>query len=89
MVADGMAEEFTGWLRQAAEGIPVPQTPEEIAAGEPKKYVVKPNPEGAAKVYLAAIEYHIPKLSRTEVTGAGGKDLIPPQFIIQPTSSKP
>lgn len=33
-------------------------------------------------------EFAAPKLSRTEVTGAGGKDLIPPQFIIQPTATR-
>lgn len=87
-VADGMADDFVGWLRATAEGVSVPQTEEEIAAGQPKKYLVKPNPEGAAKVYLAAIEYHIPKLSRTELTGKDGAELIPPQFIIQPTAPR-
>lgn len=32
--------------------------------------VAKENPEKACDIYLKAIEYHIPKLARTEVTGA-------------------
>lgn len=33
------------------------------------------NPAKAADLFLAAIEYHIPKLSRAELTGEGGKPL--------------
>jgi len=32
--------------------------------------VATSNPEKACDIYLKAIEYHIPKLARTEVTGA-------------------
>ena len=32
--------------------------------------VASTNPEKACDIYLKAIEYHIPKLARTEVTGA-------------------
>ena len=32
--------------------------------------VAASNPEKACDIYLKAIEYHIPKLARTEVTGA-------------------
>ena len=31
--------------------------------------VAASNPEKACDIYLKAIEYHIPKLARTEVTG--------------------
>lgn len=73
MVADGMAPEFEKWLGKIAEG-----TPKELDAdGKPKTWLVKPDPRGAAEVYLKAIEYHIPKLSRAELTGRDGKDLIP------------
>lgn len=41
------------------------------------RWVTKPDPGGATDTMLRALEYHIPKLSRSEVTGAGGKDLIP------------
>lgn len=33
------------------------------------------SPEKACEIYLKAIEYHIPKLARTEVTGNDGKPL--------------
>lgn len=55
MIADGMAPEFEAWLRRTAEGDP--------DSG------LKPDPKGAADLYLKAIEYHVPKLARTELTG--------------------
>lgn len=33
------------------------------------------NPLGAAKVFAALLEYHVPKLQRTELTGKDGKEL--------------
>lgn len=73
LVADGMAPEFEKWLGKIAEG-----TPKELDKdGNPKTWLVKPDPRGAAEVYLKAIEYHIPKLSRAEVTGKDGASLIP------------
>ena len=35
--------------------------------------VAAKNPEKACDIYLRAIEYHIPKLARTEVTGTDGQ----------------
>ena len=35
--------------------------------------VAKKSPEKACDIYLRAIEYHIPKLARTEVTGTDGQ----------------
>ena len=35
--------------------------------------VAAKSPEKACDIYLRAIEYHIPKLARTEVTGTDGK----------------
>lgn len=52
LVAEGMAEEFMGWLQRTADG--------DANAN------IKPDPKGAADIYLKAIEYHIPKLSRVE-----------------------
>lgn len=61
LVADGMAPEFEAWLRKTANG-------DEVAG-------LKPDPKGAADLYLKAIEYHIPKLARTELTGQNGGPL--------------
>lgn len=35
--------------------------------------VAQKSPEKACDIYLRAIEYHIPKLARTEVTGTDGQ----------------
>lgn len=57
--AEGNAHKLQDWLDRVAEG----------SGG------VKPDPAKAADLYLRAIEYHIPKLARTEVTGDGGGPL--------------
>lgn len=49
---------------------------------------VKADPNKALEHMARLAEFAAPKLARTEVTGAGGKDLIPPQFIIRPTEPK-
>jgi hypothetical protein len=54
--AEGNAHKLQDWLDRVAEG----------SGG------VKPDPAKAADLYLRAIEYHIPKLARTEVTGQDG-----------------
>lgn len=40
-------------------------------------WIVAPEPDNAANTLLRALEYHLPKLSRAEVTGRDGKDLVP------------
>jgi hypothetical protein len=37
--------------------------------------VAEDDPKGAADLFLKAIEYHLPKLQRTEVTGLEGDDI--------------
>lgn len=59
-IADGHAEDFIGWVKAVADG-------------DDKRPA---NPEAAAKLYLSAIEYHIPKLARTELTGEGGGPVV-------------
>lgn len=54
--AEGNAHKLQDWLDRIAEG----------SDG------VRPDPAKAADLYLRAIEYHIPKLARTEVTGQDG-----------------
>jgi hypothetical protein len=54
--AEGNAHKLQDWLDRVAEGF----------GGN------KPDPAKAADLYLRAIEYHIPKLARTEVTGQDG-----------------
>ena len=54
--AEGNAHKLQEWLDDVANGV----------GGN------KPDPAKAADLYLRAIEYHIPKLARTEMTGVDG-----------------
>jgi hypothetical protein len=57
VIAEQNAPKFAEWLNT-------------VALGDGDK--VKPDPGKAADLYLRAIEYHIPKLARTEVSGLDG-----------------
>jgi hypothetical protein len=59
---DGNAGRLQGWLDKVADGV--------IDADG--KYVVKPDPQKAFEMFQSVVEYHVPKLARTEVTGADG-----------------
>lgn len=54
--AEGNAHKLQQWLDDVAMG----------SGGN------RPDPAKAADLYLRAIEYHIPKLARTEMTGVDG-----------------
>lgn len=64
-IAQGRAADVDRWLQQTAEGIQVTK-----GTGKRRKteWLVKPDPGKAAQIYFGAIEYHIPKLSRTELS---------------------
>ena len=53
---DGNAYRLTEWL-------------DEVANGDPSRDI-KPNPAKAFELFQSVVEYHVPKLARTEVTGA-------------------
>jgi hypothetical protein len=55
---DGNAGKLDEWLREVAEGDP--------------ENGIKPNPAKAFELFQSVVEYHVPKLARTEVTGADG-----------------
>ena len=55
--AEGTAAQFAEWIQTVAYG-----------DGDQ----VKPDPGKAADLWLKAIEYHVPKLGRTEHVGEGG-----------------
>jgi|SRR6185369_2690968 len=61
---DGNAGKLQGWLDQIAQGVPKPD-----AKGE---YIIPPNPAKAFELFQSVVEYHVPKLARTELTGEGG-----------------
>lgn len=62
-LAEDNAEQFIQWVKDTAAGV------RDTTSGD---WAVKPDPKGAADIFLKALEYHIPKLSRVEHTGDGG-----------------
>lgn len=56
---DSNAHRLTEWLDAVANGDP---------EGD-----VKPNPAKAFELFQSVVEYHIPKLARTELTGKDGE----------------
>lgn len=67
---DGNAHRLTEWLDSVANGVKTvdPETGEE-------RYVVQPNPAKAFDMFQSVVEYHVPKLARTEHVGDGGGPL--------------
>ena len=63
---DGNAHRLTEWLDAVAHGDPLNE--------------VKPNPAKAFELFQSVVEYHVPKLARSEVTGADGG---PQEMIIK------
>ena len=62
---DGNAHRLTEWLDQVAQG--VQKLDQE---GNPTgEFAVPPNPAKAFDMFQSVVEYHIPKLARTEVSG--------------------
>ena len=55
---DGNAHRLTEWLDAVASGDPVND--------------VKPDPAKAFMLFQSVVEYHVPKLARSEVTGKDG-----------------
>ena len=56
---DGNAHKMEEWLVQVANGV----------KNEDNKFIVLPNPEKAFGMLQSVMEYHLPKLARTEHTG--------------------
>jgi hypothetical protein len=75
---DGNAHRLQDWLDAVATGVPALDTSGEQVydddTGRPI-YLVSPNPEKAFTMFQSVIEYHVPKLARTEMTGANGGPL--------------
>lgn len=69
LFVDSNAHRLQDWLDKIAEGIPDEKTPGEYLKGK------EPNPDRAFTLFQSVIEYHVPKLARTEVTGANNGPL--------------
>jgi hypothetical protein len=71
------AGRLQSWLDDVAEG----------RKGDPDEegnetWVIHPNPVKAFELFQSVIEYHVPKLARTEVSGIDGK-AIPVKAVIE------
>lgn len=77
LFAQGRAHVVGEWVDQTAAGIR-----SRGKRGKPGAWLVKPDPGKAAQIYFGAIEYHIPKLSRTELST--GSDTLKVE-IVDPT----
>jgi len=71
LFVDNNASKLQGWLDAIAEGVIEPATED-----RPSKVLVAPNPARAFELFQSVIEYHIPKLARTELTGKEGGDIV-------------
>jgi hypothetical protein len=67
---DGNAHRLTEWLDQVAAGVKAI----DAETGE-EKFVVPPNPAKAFDMFQSVVEYHVPKLARTELTGDPNKPM--------------
>jgi hypothetical protein len=56
---DGNAPSMQKWLEQVADGV----------KNDDDKFIVFPNPEKAFGMLQSVMEYHLPKLARTEHSG--------------------
>lgn len=56
---DGNAHKMQEWLEQVAKGV----------KNDEDKYIVLPNPEKAFGMLQSVMEYHLPKLARSEQVG--------------------
>jgi hypothetical protein len=56
---EGNAHKMQEWLEQVAIGV----------KNDDNKFIVLPNPEKAFGMLQSVMEYHLPKLARTEHTG--------------------
>lgn len=74
MFVDGNAHRLQEWLDKVANGVPRIDS-----AGNPRfdeegnpLWITPPNPEKAAQLFNNVIEYHVPKLARSEMSGVDG-----------------
>lgn len=73
---DGNAHRLQEWLDKVAEGIKTQLVkdgkPVVDDKGNPVEvFVVEPNPEKAFSLFQSVVEYHVPKLARSEQTISG------------------
>ena len=75
---DNNAHRLQAWLDDVAQGKPLldPDTGKQRMnqQGQPM-WILPPDPEKAYNLFQSVVEYHVPKLARSEVTGPNGGPL--------------
>ena len=61
------AHRLQGWLDAIADGVEGPAEVDEETGEKTKTYVIEPDPQKAFELFQSIIEYHVPKLARSEV----------------------
>lgn len=82
---DGNAHRLQEWLDQIAIGIAKNKDGQEVFLKD------GPNPEKAFNLFQSVIEYHVPKLARSELVGKNGEDLIPKSVelkLVRPNATR-
>ena len=71
---DNNSNRLQDWLDQVAEGVPrLDKNGNKAYNGDGEQvWLVAPNPEKAYNMFQSVIEYHVPKLARTEISGTPG-----------------
>jgi hypothetical protein len=84
MFVDANSPRLQGWLDDIAAGRKgmVPVNTGKGGTKVKEVWIVKPDPQRAFELFQSVVEYHVPKLARTEHTGKDGKDLVPPQIRV-------
>lgn len=71
---DGNAHRLEGWLDQVANGtLLLNSDGTKVYDSEGNVvYLIRPNPEKAFTLFQTVVEYHVPKLARSEISGPAG-----------------
>lgn len=71
---DGNAHRLTGWLDAVADGVLMLDADGKQVYDQDgnKVYSTKPNPDRAFNLFQSVVEYHVPKLARSEISGPDG-----------------
>jgi hypothetical protein len=71
---DGNAHRLAGWLDQVANGrLMLDAEGKQVYDSQGNVvYEIRPNPEKAFNLFQSVVEYHVPKLARSEISGPNG-----------------
>ena len=71
---NGNSPRLQEWLDKVANGVPKlgPDGKPVVTSHGMIVWQIEPNPEKAFNLFQSVVEYHVPKIARNEVTGAGG-----------------